>query len=59
MKSISTEILLSGGAILFWALALPAAAVAFPVLALSRKIADLAAIGAAPTQCGRTSPATA
>ena len=59
MKSILTEILLSGGAILFWALALPAAAVAFPVLALSRKIAELATISAAPTQYGRTSPATA
>jgi hypothetical protein len=59
MKSIVTEILLSGGAILFWALALPAAAVAFPAIALSKKIANLVAIGAAPTECRRTSTATA
>ena len=59
MKSFLTEILLSLGAILFWALALPAAAVAFPAIALSRKIASLAAFGAAPTECRRTSPATA
>ena len=31
MKTILTEIVLSGGAIVFWALALPAAAIIFPV----------------------------
>ena len=37
MKSILTEIVLSGGSILFWALAIPAAAVAFPALALWKR----------------------
>jgi hypothetical protein len=59
MKSILTEIVLSGGAILFWALALPAAAVAFPAIALWKKIAGALVTGSAPAACRRPSPATA
>ena len=59
MKSILTEIVLAGGAILFWALALPAAAVAFPAIALGKRLAGLLATDTAPTECQRPSPATA
>ena len=59
MKSILTEIVLSSGAILFWAFALPAAAVAFPAIALGKRIASLLATGTAPTECRRPSPAAA
>ncbi len=38
MKSILTEIVLFGEAIVFWAVALPAAIVVFPALALWEKI---------------------
>ena len=59
MKSILTEIVLSGGSILFWALAIPAAAVAFPALALWKRVAALLATGTSPTECRRPSPAAA
>ena len=58
MKSVLTEIVMSGVAILFWALALPAAAVAFPALALSKRIAGLLASGATPAVWRRPSAAT-
>ena len=47
MKSILTEIVLSAGAIVFWALALPAAIVAFPAITLYEKTANLLARGTA------------
>jgi hypothetical protein len=38
MKSILTETLLLGGAIVFWAVALPATIIVFPAIALWEKI---------------------
>jgi uncharacterized membrane protein len=59
MKSILTEILLVGGAIVFWAVALPAAIVAFPAIALWEKISGALVQGTASPSCTRPSPITA
>jgi hypothetical protein len=59
MKSILTETVLFGGAIAFWAVALPAAIVVFPAIALWEKIgATLVRVTAGPG-CTRPSPLTA
>ena len=59
MKSILTEIVLSGGAILFWALALPVAAVAFPALSLWKKVTAALVTGTPMPAAARPSPMTA
>jgi len=59
MKSFLTEIVQSGCAVLFWALALPAAAVAFPAIAVWKKIAGALITGSAAAACRRPSPTTA
>jgi len=59
MKSILTEIVLSAGATVFWALALPAAIVAFPAITLYEKTANLLARGTAASECRRPAPLTA
>ena len=54
MKSILTEIVLSGAAIVFWAVALPGALIVFPSIALWRKTAS--AFGVADAERVKSSP---
>ena len=58
MKSILTEIVLSGGAIMLWALALPVAVVIFAAIALWEKTTALVR-GTTGPGCARPSPMTA
>ncbi len=58
MKAILTETALVGGAIAFWTVALPAALVAFPALALWEKTAAALARGNVNLAGPRPSPIT-
>jgi hypothetical protein len=59
MKSILTEIVLSGGAIVFWAAALPAAIIALPAIALWEKTANLLVRETQTPNCSGPSPLAA
>ena len=51
MKAIFTETVLLVGAIGFWAVALPAAVVVYPAIALLEKIGDVRVEGTAGAGC--------
>jgi hypothetical protein len=59
MKSILAEIILIGQAIVFWGVALPAAVVIFPAIALWETIGAALARGTAGPGCTRPSPLAA
>jgi hypothetical protein len=59
MKAILTETVLLGEAIVFWGMALPAALVVFPAIALWEKIGTALVRGTASPGCTRPSPITA
>ena len=59
MKSILTETVLISEAIVFWGVALPAAVVVFPAIALWETIGAALVRGTAGSGCTRPSPLTA
>lgn len=59
MKSILTETVLLGGAIVLWTVALPAALVVFPAIALCEKIGAALVRGTAGPGCAGASPISA
>jgi hypothetical protein len=59
MKSILTETALLCESIVFWAMALPAAIIVFPAMALWEKTATALVRGTAGPGCAKPSPMTA